>query len=81
MELSGQHASCFLFVSFFFSFKHIVVNTIYAYMHHVEVSSYVNDDTPNKKFHAQQKYGYSDIYQFMISNENENQKMCTIPIV
>ena len=24
--------------------------------------------------------GYSDIYQFMISNENENQKMCTIPI-
>ena len=40
MELSGQHASCFLFVSLFFSFKHIVVNTIYAYMHDVEVSSY-----------------------------------------
>ena len=42
VELSGQHASCFLFVSpFFFSFKHIhvVVNTIYAYMYDVEVSS------------------------------------------
>ena len=56
VQLSGQHASCFLFVSLFFSFKHIVVNTIYAYMHDVEVSSSVNDDTPNKKFHAQQKY-------------------------
>ena len=67
---------------FFFSFKHIVVNTIYAYMHDVEVSSSVNDDTPNKKFHAQQKYeSQLATVTFMISNENENQKMCTIPIV
>ena len=82
VELSGQHASCFLFVSLFFSFKHIVVNTIYAYMHDVEVSSSVNDDTPNKKFHAQQKYeSQLATVTFMISNENENQKMCTILIV
>ena len=78
VELSGRHASCFLFVSLFFSFKHIVVNTIYAYIHDVEV----NDDTPNKKFHAQQKYeSQLATVTFMISNENENQKMCTIPIV
>ena len=98
VPLSGRHASCFLFVhvSLFFSFKHIVVNTIYAYIHDVEVSSKVNDDTPCKKFHAQQKYESQlatvtsmisnenenqKICTFMISNEYENQKICTIPIV
>ena len=51
-------------------------------MHDVEVSSSVNDDTPNTKFHAQQKYeSQLATVTFMISNENENQKMCTIPIV
>ena len=42
----------------------------------------MNDDTPNKKFHAQQKYESQfelATVTFMISNEN--QKMCTIPIV
>ena len=41
----------------------------------------MNDDTHNKKFHALQKYeSQLATVTFMISNENENEKMCTIPI-